>query len=170
MVPHAVLPRSDFPKLPSRKVDRKALKNMVEEMSGAAIYPYVLSSTAGTGHTAVPVQNDDEALLESLWAEVLSIPEQSSIGREANFRSLGGDSISAISLASLARQCGYALSVPDILRYRTLKDLATTICKVDVELEPFEKPIFETPESVKSLLVARGLSWDQDVDYGRYPG
>ncbi|EAQ91556.1 hypothetical protein CHGG_03491 [Chaetomium globosum CBS 148.51] len=165
MVPHVVLPISDFPKLPSRKVDRKALKKMVEEMSGAAIYPYVLSSTAGTGHTAVPVQNDEEGLLESMWAEVLGIPEQTSIGREANFRSLGGDSISAISLASLARQRGFALSVPDILRHRTLKDLATTMDKLEVELEPFEKPIFETSESVKSLLVTRGLSWDQDVDY-----
>ncbi|KAH6635941.1 hypothetical protein F5144DRAFT_565848 [Chaetomium tenue] len=36
---------------------------------------------------------------------------------------------------------------------------------LDVELVPFEKPVFETPELVKSLLVARGLSWDQDLDY-----
>ncbi|KAH6614358.1 hypothetical protein B0J18DRAFT_485207 [Chaetomium sp. MPI-SDFR-AT-0129] len=163
MVPYAVLPMVDFPKLPSRKVDRKALGRLAEKMDSVAIYPYVLSSTVGTEHTAVPVQTDDEAMLEALWAEILGVPEQSSIGREANFRSLGGDSISAISLASLARQRGFALSVPDILRHRTLKELATSMTELDTEIESSE--IFEIPDSVKTLIDVRGLRCDRDVDY-----
>ncbi|OAA54533.1 Amino acid adenylation [Niveomyces insectorum RCEF 264] len=167
MIPHAVLPMREFPKLPSGKVNRKSLKKLAEKLDGASLYAYVLE-TAGTEQTIVPVQTDAEAVLETWWAQVLGMPpERQHVGREANFRALGGDSISAISLASLARQHGFALRVPDILRHGKLKDLARTLTETpkDKEAPLVKEPVFEVPQVVQDLTARAGLNWQNDVDY-----
>ncbi|KAB2573445.1 Nonribosomal peptide synthetase 3 [Lasiodiplodia theobromae] len=162
MIPKIVIPMGEFPKLPSRKVDRKALKRIAEEMDQLAISEYALSGP-GEKHKVVKVETEQEAILESIWSDIFKLPT-SEIGREASFLSLGGDSISAISLSSMARKAGYILSVTNILRF---PDLAAMASKMQVDTVDDSKPKreFIVPEEAKTAVVSAGLNYEQDVEY-----
>ena len=165
MIPKIVIPMGEFPKLPSRKVDRKALKRIAEEMDQLAISEYALSGP-GEKHKVVKVETEQEAILESIWSDIFKLPT-SEIGREASFLSLGGDSISAISLSSMARKAGYILSVTNILRF---PDLAAMASKMQIDTVDDSKPKreFVVPEEAKTAVVSAGLNYEQDVEYGKY--
>lgn len=100
-----------------------------------------------------------------MWADVLGI-STSEIGREANFLTLGGDSIAAISLASMARQAGFALGVGTILKTPRLKDLAMEMAVIERD-NLYVKPVYEVPQRVKDDAAAAGLNWIEDVEYGK---
>jgi amino acid adenylation domain-containing protein len=163
MIPNIVLPVGDFPKLPSRKVDRKALKRLAEDMDSSVLRQYTLSST-GPKHNVIPVETVLEAELEKLFSEVLQLPT-SEIGSSANFMALGGDSVAAIMLSSLARKAGFLLNVKHILKSSTLKDMTATIqVTEDANSEPDKT--FTVPEDVRQRVESVGLDWEEDVDYG----
>ncbi|RGP81351.1 non-ribosomal peptide synthetase [Fusarium longipes] len=165
MLPKYVIPMITFPKLPSRKVDRKTLRGSVVELDRDVIAKCVLESP-NEGHTVIPVETEAEVALESAWAEIFSISTDQ-IGREANFLTLGGDSISAISLTSHVRQTGYVLTVLDILKSPKLKDMAASMRKMAVA-STLQKKVFEVPDLVKKTAESKGLMWDDDVEYA-YP-
>lgn len=165
MVPKVLIPFNDFPILPSHKVDRKALKMMTEELDPITLSSYVLETTGET-HEIVPTETPVEKILESMWAKILDLAA-GQIGREANFLSLGGDSIAAISLASMARQAGFNLAVPTILKFPKLRELATKMIVVE-RTSSHTKPVFRVSQSVIDAAVAVGLDWDNDVEYGEY--
>ncbi|KAH7028569.1 hypothetical protein B0J12DRAFT_768952 [Macrophomina phaseolina] len=162
MVPKFVLPMGEFPKLPSRKIDRKTLKRIAEEMDPLVVSHYALSGP-GEQHKIVPVQTEQEALLESMWAEIFQLPA-AEIGREANFLALGGDSVSAISLSSMARKAGYILSVNNILRFSELAEMAAKL-QASVVDESRPKREFVVPEVAKDAVKSAGLSMEEDVEY-----
>ncbi|KAG5801714.1 hypothetical protein H9Q71_013699 [Fusarium xylarioides] len=114
MIPKFIIPMADFPKLPSRKVDRKALKKMLDDLDRDLLSQCVLESPS-QGHAIVPVETLSEIALESVWADIFGLPTDQ-IGREANFLALGGDSISAISLTGHLHKLGYHITVLDILQ------------------------------------------------------
>ncbi|KAL7786731.1 hypothetical protein V8C37DRAFT_419449 [Trichoderma ceciliae] len=165
MVPKFVVPMGAFPKLPSRKVDRKTLKKIAGELSQAQLAQCVLDTVGSDEgqHDVVPVETAAEEVLEQMWADIFGLPIDQ-IGRTANFLTLGGDSISAISLASQARQAGYALMVPSVLKFPVLKDLAVTMKKTETSTA-FSKRVFTTPERAKQMAEAASLRWDDDVEY-----
>lgn len=70
--------------------------------------------------------------LARLYATVLGLTGSAAhaIDREANFFSLGGDSIRAIQLVSLARSDGYHFTLKDIFASETLAGLAATAAVV----------------------------------------
>lgn len=164
MIPKIVIPMGEFPKLPSRKVDRKALKRIAEEMDPLEIGQYALSGP-GERHKVTPVETESESVLESMWADIFQLPA-SEIGREASFLSLGGDSISAISLSSMARKAGFILSVTNILRHPSLAEMATKMAANVVD-DSKPKREFILPEAVRTAAEAAGLDWEQDVEYGK---
>ncbi|KAF5254009.1 hypothetical protein FANTH_1191 [Fusarium anthophilum] len=165
MVPKFVIPMADFPKLPSRKVDRKALKKMLDDLDRDFLAQCVLESPS-QGHAIVPVETASEIALESIWADIFGLPTDQ-IGREANFLALGGDSISAISLTGHLRKLGYHLTVLDILQSPKLRDMAATMRKLETEALG-KKMVFNVPGSVKEAIESTGLSWDDGVEYA-YP-
>lgn len=82
--------------------------------------------------------------------------------------SLGGDSIAAISVTSMARKAGFALTVKDILKNPVLEHLAA-LMRVDNRQDlALEKPAFQTPPSVIDAIEKSGLSMENDVEYGEY--
>lgn len=162
MVPKFVIPVGSFPKLPSRKVDRKALQKKLEELGSAELSRFVLE-TATDSHEVVPTESPAEEALERMWSDLFKIPT-AQIGREASFLTLGGDSIYAISLASMARQAGYTLSVPNILRFPKLKDLAASMQLVAGE-NAAETRVFEIPPVVQERLDAAELKLGEDIEY-----
>lgn len=70
-----------------------------------------------------------EQELAALYAKALGLPESaaSGIDRSANFFSLGGDSIRAIQLVSLARAAGYHFALKDLFASETLAGLAALV-------------------------------------------
>ncbi|KZL85391.1 bacitracin synthase 3 [Colletotrichum incanum] len=164
MIPKYVIPMKTFPKLPSRKVDRKSLKKAVDEYTREYLAQCVFE-TPGEEHEFIPVQTTAEKILETVWANIFGVPT-SQIGREANFFTLGGDSISAISLTGQLRRVGYSLTVLDILKSPKLKEMATALRKLENKKSPVKK-VFEVPEAVKAAAQKGGLIWNEDVEYGQ---
>lgn len=162
MIPKYAFPLGDLPKLPSRKTDRKILKAQVEAMDALQLNQYSLEGE-GTSHEVTPVETDAEVALEELWSKVLAVAPES-IGKKANFLALGGDSIAAISLASLARGAGYTLSVKNILKAPRLDAMATTMKTAESPATTVVRA-FETPLFVTQAVQEVGLRSD-DVDYG----
>ncbi|HWN35499.1 MAG TPA: AMP-binding protein, partial [Pseudonocardia sp.] len=104
-VPAAIVILDELPLTGSGKLDRRALPAPVRN-GGTA-------SRAPDG----PV----ETLLTELFADVLGVPE---VGVDGNFFALGGDSISALRLASLARPAGLGFTPRQVFEAKTPEALA----------------------------------------------
>ncbi|MFD7665829.1 amino acid adenylation domain-containing protein [Streptomyces sp. NPDC059788] len=112
MVPSAVVVLGALPLTPNGKVDRRALPRPEYGET--------------TGRRAP--RDEREALLGSLFAEVLGLPEAS---LDEGFFALGGDSIMAIQLVSKVRRAGYEMSVRDVFEHQTAAGLARAVRRVD---------------------------------------
>lgn len=80
-----------------------------------------------------------EILLQQLWSQVLSINAEN-IGSDDSFFQVGGDSVSAMSLASMAREYGLSLTVSDVFKNPRLSDLAAATGEIfgaNSEILPF---------------------------------
>ncbi|KAH0523778.1 hypothetical protein TsFJ059_008738 [Trichoderma semiorbis] len=71
-----------------------------------------------------------EIRLQHLWAEILNIPAQT-IGKDDSFLRIGGDSIAAIRLVSMARELGITLTVDAIFEDSRLSSIASTAADED---------------------------------------
>ncbi|MFC8721197.1 amino acid adenylation domain-containing protein, partial [Kitasatospora sp. NPDC057198] len=107
-VPAVIVGLDALPLSVNGKLDRKAL-------------PAPNPGTAGSGAP----RTETERLLAALVAEVLGLPVEQ-VGADDNFFSLGGDSISAIQLASRARHAGLALTPRTVFDRRTVARIAAT--------------------------------------------
>jgi amino acid adenylation domain-containing protein len=107
-VPAAILIVAELPRKSNGKLDVDALPDPV----------------AFRTSTPVPPETATEAALATIVAAVLDEIEVSITDR---FFDLGGDSIRAIQLASLARQAGIALSVQDVFTHQTVRELAAHV-------------------------------------------
>ncbi|NHN25923.1 amino acid adenylation domain-containing protein [Flavobacterium jejuense] len=92
----------------------------------------------------------EEKLLVNEWSKVLGIPK---LGITDNYFSVGGDSIVSIQISSKMRNAGYEVSVQDIFKNPTIKELALKIKPVisqsdqsvvsgSVELSPIQRWFF----------------------------
>lgn len=72
--------------------------------------------------------NTIEQSLQSVWMHVLNLPH---VAPDQPFLSVGGDSISAMQVVGQCRKKGMCLGVQEILRSRSIVQLAT--CVKDVE-------------------------------------
>lgn len=105
MVPAAFVVLDKLPLNPNGKVDRRAL-------------PLPEYGRLGSEAQFVAPRNKLEADIATIWAEVLEI-EQVSI--DDNFFDLGGESFKAIRVV---RKIGVAVSVMDLFKYPTIRELA----------------------------------------------
>lgn len=105
MVPTAFVPLEKIPLNPNGKVDRKAL-------------PLPEYGRSTTEAEFVAPRTPLETEIAAIWASVLEI-EQVSI--DDNFFDLGGESFKAIRVV---RQIGDAISIMDLFKYPTIRELA----------------------------------------------
>lgn len=112
MVPSALVVLDAFPLTVNGKVDRARLPAPAAESGGAA--------------PATPA----EALLCRAMATVLQLP---SVGADADFFALGGDSISAIALGSALRVHGFELRPRDVFAGRDPRRMALALKALVVE-------------------------------------
>ncbi|KAJ3268000.1 hypothetical protein HDV01_003609 [Terramyces sp. JEL0728] len=105
MAPAVYIALNEFPMTSNGKIDKKALKQL--EITIELERPASL----------------EEKLLAEIWSNVLSI-DKSKIGRQTTFFELGGDSISAILLATKCIRLGMNISSAVIFQKPTLALMA----------------------------------------------
>ncbi|KAK1984562.1 hypothetical protein LZ30DRAFT_426916, partial [Colletotrichum cereale] len=128
MVPSVYVPVNKMPENASRKLDRRQLRSMLESMSEIQIASHSLAG--GNGVVKVAPSTVMEKRLQSLWARILGMSSPDGIGATDNFFHLGGDSVAAMRLVSLARDDGdvsITVSVAQIFEYPILQDLSREV-------------------------------------------
>ncbi|KAF9888999.1 hypothetical protein FE257_008169 [Aspergillus nanangensis] len=163
MVPKYIIPVGDFPKMPSRKTDRKLLARWVDQLDLLTLSQYAFEGS-GTQETIIPVTTENEFRLQQFWAQILGL-SQDNIGKNSHFLSLGGDSIAAISVTSLSRKAGFTLTVKDMLKTPVLEQLAMIMRIDDRQKRISETPTYRSPASVIHTVKNSGLSMEKDVEY-----
>lgn len=119
MVPKVFIPCRYMPYITSTKLDRAKLRQETLALSSNSLANYSLLDS----EKKQPPETEAEVQMQQLWALVLGVPAET-IGRDDSFLQLGGDSISAIRLVSLARRQGIFLTVLSIFKDARLSRLA----------------------------------------------
>ncbi|BCX48876.1 hypothetical protein HAHE_27840 [Haloferula helveola] len=90
-------------------------------------------STSGS-----PPEGPDESKLATIWMELLEMP---SIGRDANFFELGGDSLTGLRLFSrIDRDFGVTLPLATLVQHPTVRSLARAIDCARTDPDPQATP------------------------------
>jgi amino acid adenylation domain-containing protein len=117
MVPDAYVPLELIPLTATGKTDRKCLRDIGADLK----LHYFIQQFS---EDSEPPSTTAEIRLQKLWTTVLSVSPEI-IRKGSNFLQLGGDSISAMRLAALARSQGLlSLTVQNILSTPCLSDMA----------------------------------------------
>jgi amino acid adenylation domain-containing protein len=130
MVPAVFLPLRGVPLSATGKTNRRMLHDHAAALSRADIEAYH-GSAASKRSPATPA----ELTLQTLWSQVLNLPP-GDIGADDSFLRLGGDSIAAMKLASVARKNGLDLTATDIFQHPILCQQASTIILKDIRRLP----------------------------------
>ena len=131
MIPVAFVTLDALPVAPGGKIDRKKL-------------PAPGGVAADDRAVAAP-RNAAEALLASLWAEVLGVEK---VGIHDNFFTLGGDSILSIQIIARANEAGLRITPKHVFTHQTIAELASvagTAGAVDAEQGEVTGPAPLTP-------------------------
>ncbi|RAL07335.1 acetyl-CoA synthetase-like protein [Aspergillus homomorphus CBS 101889] len=143
MIPSAYLPVNHVPKLPSGKADRKTLIRCGSEMTQRQMAEYT-----GSTEEARPPTTEMQCALQQLWAEVLKT-SAAQISLNDNFLRLGGDSITAMRLASAARAQGIPLSTANVFQHPTLEAMSAVAETLSHQQRPQTFEAFSTLKSFK---------------------
>lgn len=129
MVPSVWLCVESLPLLPSGKLDRKGIAGWVASMDAD---PDIVTAPTGLMMEGTVSQpgNETEEALAAVYSRVLNIP-LTHINFEESFLALGGDSIAAMTCIGLCKKRGIGLSVQDVLRSKSIRDLATRSRSID---------------------------------------
>lgn len=123
MVPSLFIPISYLPMTLSGKSDRKRLREAFSSLLEDEIRGYRFRSSGKN----LPPTTKTEKMLQILWAKVLDIYDQSTIGLNDGFFDLGGDSITAIQLVAAARRGGLLLTVSDVFISSKLRQMCEAV-------------------------------------------
>ncbi|WP_435208188.1 amino acid adenylation domain-containing protein [Streptomyces sp. bgisy034] len=107
MVPASLVTLSELPLTPNGKLDTRALP---------------APGTPAPESTGRPPHTPAEKALADIFCEVLGLPQ---VDADADFFTLGGDSLRSVRIVSRAEKAGLALSLSDVFTHRTVKALAT---------------------------------------------
>ncbi|CAG8213563.1 unnamed protein product [Penicillium olsonii] len=149
MVPAVWLCVEALPLLPSGKLDRKGISTWVAGMESD---PDMLNGASALVIDAEATQpaNEREEALAAVYSRVLNIP-QNQLNLNESFLALGGDSIAAMTCIGLCKKRGFALSVQEMLRSKSIRELATrakTIDHLTTYEEVVDKPFNLSPIQV----------------------
>jgi amino acid adenylation domain-containing protein len=117
MIPNAYVPLNAIPITPNGKTDRRRLR---EEGRRLMASRFVRDSSTS------PQLSDIQTRLAGLWVQAVKNPHLV-VGLLDNFFTIGGDSISAMRLASLARKEGVMLTVSEVFLRPTLQQMASKL-------------------------------------------
>ena len=129
MVPTTFIPLIKMPQSRTGKTDRRLLRQAAEKLTNEEIEVY-----RGPRSEKETASTEADRMLQKVWAAVLHLSPES-IRLDDNFFHLGGNSILAIRMASMARANGLEVTVSKTFNHPTLSQLAlashpTTQCSV----------------------------------------
>lgn len=140
MVPNYILPINNIPVGATNKVNRRGLKALAGAVPMDQLNQYS-GLSGGRGGTRKP-ETKMEVALSKIWAEVLSISEDT-ICADDSFFGLSGDSVQAMQSVNIATAAGISLSVASIFEHPVLSELATFLAGDSrpelTTLEPIEE-------------------------------
>ncbi|PYI01631.1 nonribosomal peptide synthase [Aspergillus sclerotiicarbonarius CBS 121057] len=133
MVPSIYLALETIPLSVNGKADRRRLRDLgASWLASSAFHPGPECLQTPTAEWARAPEL--ERTLVELWATTLSI-EPGAIRGDDSFFELGGDSVSAMKLVATARdKYKLSLSVPQVFRYPTIRQIATQCEGIAVQL------------------------------------
>ncbi|PVH99335.1 acetyl-CoA synthetase-like protein [Periconia macrospinosa] len=135
-IPTIFVPINFIPRVVSGKTDRKALRSMIQ----ASSVDQLSSLMSTTKHSHLDVSTENERALQQMWSSVLRIPP-TQISAGDMFIDVGGDSVAAIRLSTLALQKGWSLRVAHILQHGSLQAMAKAMTpqedKKQTKIAPF---------------------------------
>lgn len=117
MIPNAYGPLTAIPITPNGKTDRRRLR---EEGRRLIASRFVRDSSTS------PQLSDFQTWLAGLWVQAVKNPHLV-VGLLDNFFTIGGDSIGAMRLVSLARNQGVMLTVSEVFLHPTLQQMASKL-------------------------------------------
>lgn len=143
MVPSNWVVLQKIPLLPSGKLDRKRINLWIEGMD-----ENMFRDISGSAVDEEEVQGSEvEQRLQSIWSRILHLSPQQ-VGFNKGFLALGGDSISALQVLSKCRTEGLGVTVKDIIRCRSISELATKVTlpqNFAHAAEEYDKPLDLSP-------------------------
>ncbi|KAL8706072.1 MAG: hypothetical protein Q9201_000837 [Fulgogasparrea decipioides] len=122
MIPSHVLPLRLIPLTRSGKVDRKKLRSLGSSLTAQALSD--LTCTALPKESVQPDREESERRMARLWAKVIPVDSEK-IKPYDNFFTLGGDSINAMQVVSLAKDFNLRLTTKQIFQYPTLAAMSS---------------------------------------------
>lgn len=155
MVPAAFLPLNYIPFSAAGKADRRRLREMAGSMSRTELEKFMASECKSSSSS--PPSTGLERLLQQLFAQVLRVPPES-ISSEHSFFQLGGDSVVAMALVSMARRAGVRISIANVFRHPRLSDLASII-KIDSEVVPSKQAAEDGQRGLDQKLASYASSY-----------
>ncbi|MCJ1251300.1 hypothetical protein MMC30_008532 [Trapelia coarctata] len=125
MVPTAWVVVTALPQMASTKIDRAKIRHWLNGLDMSAARDIVRGGVSGASSSPdlTPPANPTEEALQRAWSSVLAI-EKDKIGRESSFVKLGGDSITAMQVATRCRKQGFRINVAVLLRTEKLAEAA----------------------------------------------
>ena len=129
MVPTAYMQLDEMPLTPNGKVNTKALP--APDINDATEY-------------VEPATEIEKKVAEAMQ-QVLGLSQP--LGALANFMEMGGDSIKAIRLVSKLRQEGVNVNVADVLKLKTIRQIAGTHVdsQINISQEPWSGTVTDSP-------------------------
>ena len=116
MVPTVWLVVGQMPQTASTKIDRQKINEWLQSKDFST--PRDAPKGRASDSVTAP-RSAAERLLQHAWSSVLDVPE-AQIGTESSFVRLGGDSISAMQVATRCRRHGFRITVSVLLRRDSL--------------------------------------------------
>lgn len=151
MVPQLFVPVSTMPWTTAGKLDRRRLRQAVEEAPPDDLSSYRLSAAASAAAKRRAPASEMERTLQGLWEATLGL-SPGSVGVMDSFFALGGDSLTAIRLVGAARARKLRLSVLDIFEKPVLADMALACGGLEAQVSVSElKPVELIPSSASAL-------------------
>ncbi|KAF8581317.1 amino acid adenylation [Ramaria rubella] len=140
MAPTIYVALNRFPVASTGKLDRKALKTYFY-LHQQRIQASIANATGGSAGVDAALLTEMQLAVRSLWASILRISD-ALLHIDDDFYTTGGDSVSAIRLASAAREAGFHLPATDIIRNPTIRAMAKIAesAVVDHEFDDDEAP------------------------------
>ncbi|KAG9244842.1 hypothetical protein BJ878DRAFT_440567 [Calycina marina] len=134
MIPTSWAVLKKIPLLPSGKLDRTALRVWLDNLDSAT-HRQILELEQDTDDTTL---SQTEKKIQAIWSTVLNTPAET-IGSRTNFFSIGGNSITAMQVVARCRLEGVTVGIQDILRLKTVAQLAAFVDAAGgfaVDMEP----------------------------------
>ena len=174
MIPAIWLPVTEFPLLPSGKIDRKLLLELIETIDSnlLAQFQEAMSPTSLIQQHTCAAANNKEAVLQQAWGSVFE-KDPRQISTSAAFYTLGGDSITAINLVSACRRQGYRLNVADVLAQPTIQMQAKRLSPLQSHqnTQVLNDPVHQYEDQAYAELMTEGIG-PEDIEaiYPCLPG